>query len=223
MAGLESDSPKKNPLTAEHTIYKIGRERVPSVTGIIGTNLGWKWPALMGWQRKMFRQGIDPDAAASEAGTVGTLVHMLIHSALTGEPVPDRFFSKEQREIADRALIGFWEWWKENKIEPIYVERPLTHTRLRYGGTIDLWCKKGKKYLLADWKSSSAVFVDHRIQLAAYSELINHRIGKPHDRIIFHLDKNTGQFTPHPFVDLKSEMEVFLLCLKLQKIRSRIS
>ena len=222
MTGLESDSPKKNPLTAEHTIYRIGKERVPSVTVIIG-NLGWKWPALMGWQRKMFRQGIDPDAAKSEAGTVGTLVHMLIHSALTGEPVLDRFFSKEQREAADRALIGFWEWWKENKVEPIYVERQLTHARLRYGGTIDLWCKQGKKYLLADWKSSSAVFIDHRIQLAAYSELVKHRIGKPHRCTIFHLSKETGQFTAHPFDDLSRELRVFKLCLELDRLKKELA
>jgi ATP-dependent exoDNAse (exonuclease V) beta subunit len=219
--GLESEIAKLNPLTREHTVYMIGSERVPSVTTVLN-NLGWKFPALMGWQAKMLRQGIDPDAAKTDAGTVGTLVHAMIQAYLTNKEVDYQFFSEAQRALAKTAFKGFLDWYDEKKVKPLAVEASLTHTTYRYGGTIDLWCKIGSRYTLIDFKSSTAVYLDHRIQVAAYSELAKHRYNKPHDVLILHLNKYLGVVTPHPYPDLRREREVFLICLKLEKIHKHL-
>ena len=219
--GLQSEIEKVNPLTREHQSYFIGSERVPSVTTVLA-NLGWKYPALMGWQAKMLRLGIDPDAAKTEAGTVGTLVHTMIQANLTGKEVDYQFFSAEQKRLADKAFGGFLDWFQENKIEPIGVEVQLTHLRLRFGGTIDLWCKMNGKYTLVDHKSATAVFLDHRIQLAAYSELVTHRYKKKHDLLILHLNKENGIVTPHLYPSLRDELEAFKLCLRLENLHRRL-
>ena len=227
MTGLESDSPKKNPLTAEHTIYKIGRERVPSVTGIIGSNLGWKYPALLGWTKKMLRQGVYPDAAASEAGTVGSLVHRMIEARFTGRDVDFSFYSNVQRILAQTSYNAFLLWWKHQNYDVEMAERQLTHGSLRYGGTIDLLCSyyEGKKKVLTliDFKSSTNIYLDHRIQAAAYQQLVLHRYKKLPRVIILHLNKENGVPTPHEYPDLTQEWSVFKLCLKLNKIHSLIS
>ena len=221
--GLESELVKVNPLVREHTIYKIGRERLPSVTALIAlSNLDSKYQRLMGWQLKTVRAGLDPTAVSGDAATVGTLVHAMAEAHLTGTEVDYQFFSADQQRIADIAFTTFLGWLKENKIEPIAVEKPLTHLTYRYGGTIDIWARSGKRYLLCDLKSSTAVFLDHRIQLAAYSQLVTHRYKKPHDCMILHLSKETGQLTIHPFSDLKAEWEVFRTCLKLHDLQKRL-
>jgi hypothetical protein len=80
----------------------------------------------------------------------------------------------------------------------------------------------GKRWTLVDFKSSTAVYLDHRIQVAAYSELIRHRYKKAHDVIILHLNKELGTVTPHPFPNLTKEWEVFKLCLRLEKIHKHL-
>ena len=220
--GLTSEIAKLNPLTREHTAYYIGKTRVASVTTILDGNLGWKWPALVGWIKKTMRQGMDPDAVKTEAGTVGTLVHAMIEAYLTEKEVDFTFFSEQQRAQAAIAYGGFLVWLRGNKVKKIEAEAPLTHTALRYGGTIDLWCQMGKRYTLVDFKSSTAVYLDHRIQVAAYSELVRHRYKKDHDVIILHLNKELGTVTPHPFPNLTKEWEVFKLCLRLEKIHKHL-
>lgn len=215
--GLTSEIAKVNPLLQEHTVYKIGSERIPSVTGVLA-NLGWKYPALLGWQAKMLRQGIDPDASKIAAGTVGTLVHLMIEAFLQKTIVDLSFFSEDQIVKARVAFGGFMKWYKKNKIKPLAVEEILTHRVLRYGGTIDLRCTVNGRPTLVDWKSATAIFVDHRIQAAAYAELIRHRYKTKVDVVIVHLNKETGVATPHEFPDLKSELEVFRLCLKLHRL-----
>lgn len=215
--GLTSEISKVNPLVQEHTVYKIGSERIPSVTTVLG-NLGWKWPALLGWQAKMLRQGIDPDATKTEAGTTGTLVHLMIEAFLKNTKTDLSFFSDEQISKAKAAFSGFKKWYKKNDVQPLAVEEILTHRTLRYGGTIDLRCMMNEKHTLVDWKSATAIFVDHRIQAAAYAELIRHRYKTKVDVVIVHLNKETGVATPHEFPDLKSELEVFRLCLKLHRL-----
>ena len=220
--GLTSEIAKLNPLVREHTAYYVGKTRVPSVTTILDGNLGWKWPALLGWTKKVMRQGMDPDAVKTDAGTVGTLVHAMIEAFLSAKEVDYSFFSKTQQTVARVAFGGFMGWFRENKISTLGAEVPLTHTALRYGGTIDLWCKMGNRYTLIDFKSSTAVYLDHRIQVAAYSELIRHRYKKSHDVIVLHLNKELGSVTVHTLTDLTKEWEVFKLCLRLDKLRHKL-
>jgi len=216
--GLTSEVVKVNPRTREHQAYYVGKTRVPSVTGVLA-NLGWKFPALMAWQLKMIRQGIDPEALKTEAGTVGTLVHSMIQAFLTDTKVDLQFFSKDQIDRATLAFDGFMGWYEENDMSPIAVEEQLTHAYYRYGGTIDLRCKMRGKSTLCDFKTATAIFLDHRIQLAAYERLVLHKYKKPVQLVIIHLNKETGTVTPHEYLALTKEWECFKLLLRLNKLK----
>lgn len=229
MTALPSEieaKPKVNPLLREHQKYYIGKKQVPGVTTIIDQNLGWKYPALLGWTKKQLRQGIDPDASMKEAGTVGTLVHAMIEAKFSGQEVDRRFFSEAQYASAMYAYGGFEGWWDMQRPDVVGAELQIVHKSLRYGGTIDLLCSSGvgkrKVLTLIDFKSSSAIYLDHRIQASAYQQLVLHKYKKVPEVIILHLNKETGMPTPHPFSTLAKEWEVFKLCLRLQKIHSLI-
>ena len=75
---------------------------------------------------------------------------------------------------------------------------------------------------MIDFKSSSAIYLDHRIQASGYQQLVLHKFKKMPEVIILHLNKETGAPTPHPFPTLTKELEVFKLCLRLHKIHSLI-
>ena len=231
MTSLPSEleaKPKVNPLLREHQKYYIGKgkKQVSGVTTIIDQNLGWKYPALLGWTKKQLRQGIDPDASMNEAGTVGTLVHAMIEAQFSGKEVDMQFFSPSQQGLARVAYSAFLLWWNKQKYEVIGAELQLVHKTLRYGGTIDLLCKskhgKVKILTLIDFKSSSAIYLDHRIQASAYQQLVFHKYKKVPEVIILHLNKETGSPTPHPFPTLTKEWEVFKTCLKLHRLHNLI-
>ena len=226
MTALPSEieaKPKVNPLLREHTIYKIGGKRVPSVTTLLALlNLDSKYQRLMGWQLKTVRAGLDPNAVSKDAATIGTLVHAMAEAYLLGNEVDTQFFSEDQIRIAKVGFDAFLSWFAKEKLKPIQVERPLTHPRLRYGGTIDLWAKSPKDHVLLDLKSSTAIFWDHRIQVAAYSELARVRYKKKHRVIILHLDKQTGVPTPHEYPDLTREFKCFRICMEAYKLEREL-
>jgi ATP-dependent exoDNAse (exonuclease V) beta subunit len=53
-------------------------------------------------------------------------------------------------------------------------ELPLVHEELLYGGTIDLLANLNPQFTLIDFKSSNHLYAEHRIQVAAYAELLCH-------------------------------------------------
>ena len=71
-----------------HTIYKnLKGKRLRSVTTIINQNLGWSKGALLGWQLKLFDEGLDPRKELKKAGNIGTLAHEMIEKFETGGSV----------------------------------------------------------------------------------------------------------------------------------------
>jgi len=221
MSGLQSDV-KKNPLTRSHTVYKIGKQRLPSVTTIIG-NLGWKYPALMAWQKRTLLAGEDPQSIAQEAAKAGTLAHTLMEEHFTGGEVDLSFFSEDQVAKAQRAYRAFQDWLSGVHVIPIMAEEHLTHKRLRYGGTADFVCSLNGVFTLVDYKTSRAVYSDHRIQLAAYRELIKHRYGEQPDTWILRTGREGGEFEAHHYPDLDDEFQVFRLCLKLHSLKKEVA
>ena len=62
-------------------------DRVPGVTTVIGSNLGWSKNGLMWWANKHGRAGRDMKGAydeANAAGAIGTCVHDRIEAYVHG-------------------------------------------------------------------------------------------------------------------------------------------
>ena len=153
-----------------HIVYKTsdGR-RVPGATTITGL---LNKPYLVAWANNLGLEGIDSTKYRDEAADVGTLAHAMIQAHLTGEKVNLNDFSKTQIDLAENAMIKFYEWEKQHDIKVVFCEEPLVSDRLRYGGTIDCLAYIDGVLTLLDFKTSKAIYDEYFVQLAAYAELL---------------------------------------------------
>lgn len=113
--------------TKAHTVYRVNGQRVPSVTEIIGDNLGWNKNALIGWARKQAMIGNDPDKVRDHAAEIGTLAHAMTSQHLGGEPVRVDEFPEVVIDRAENAFLAYLEWEDQQHLEVVDTEISLTH------------------------------------------------------------------------------------------------
>jgi hypothetical protein len=216
--------------TKAHTRYKnVEGKVVPSVTTIIGGNLGWNKGALIGWSRKMALQGIDPNKERDEAADIGTLAHALMeeHITLTAphlEPVlvDKDLYSPVNLAKAEVAFLAFLSWVEQYNVDltdpRVQSEVRLVSEWLQYGGTLDLIAPVDDILSLVDFKSTNALYAEHRIQLAAYEWLYEETYGEMIPTHLLQVSKDEGDFHHHSFADLSNEMEIFRLLARLHQL-----
>lgn len=224
---------EKKPITQKtksHTRYRNADNKIiPSVTTIIGGNLGWNKGALMGWARKMAMQGIDPNKERDEAADIGTLAHALIEEHITTtaphlEPVlvDKSLYSPTNLDMAETAFLAYLEWEKQNNVDltdsRVQAEARLVSEWLQYGGTLDLIAPIDGVLSLIDFKSTNALYAEHRIQLAAYEWLYEENYGEEIPTHLLQVSKDEGDFHHHQFADLSDEMEIFRLLAKIHML-----
>jgi len=203
--------------------YTKAGKKVPSVTTIIGTNLGWNKNILLGWTRKKMNEGIDPIRIRDFAGEVGTVAHGLVEQKLTGEIFNIYEYPSEAVTAAQLCYDGFLAFESTNDLETEECEVPIVHEDLLYGGTIDWVGKMNGERCMIDFKTSSNVYVDHYIQLCAYRELYHHKYGEMLDKAyLLHMDKQTGNHTLHTLTNFDPYWKTFNLLLELNKMYSEI-
>ena len=192
---------------------------VPSVTTILGRfkNCG----PLMHWAWKEGCEGRNYRETRDKAAGVGTLAHALVENQWRGEvfdwePVKEQY-SHEDIEKAQKAFGAYQEWARQTNLEVVAGETPLVSEEYKFGGTPDAIMVNGK-LALGDWKTSSGVYEDYLIQIAAYGQLWNENFP---DRPIeggYHLlrfDKQHGDFEHRYYADLSEGWEAFKLMLRL--------
>ena len=191
-----------------HTTYTLlDGTVVPGVTTILGV---LNKPALVPWANKLGLQGIDSSKYVDEKAAIGTLAHQMIADYLRGEVTDTGEYSKFQIDQAENALLSFFEWEKSHKIEPSLIEAPMVSERHRFGGTLDCIGEIDGELWLVDFKTSSGIFPEMLVQVAAYTRLAYEheidvhkvrilRIGRTadegfEDRLVNHLDKRWELF-----------------------------
>ena len=126
-------------ISKAHTVYKLADgTRVPGATTITGL---LNKPHLVRWANKLGLEGIDSSKYTDEAAAVGTLAHALVQAHLQGETLDTTMFSPTQVDLAENAVLSYLEWEKRHKIEPLICEVPMVSEKLRYGGTVDCYCR----------------------------------------------------------------------------------
>lgn len=204
--------------TAMHTKYQlVSGESVPSVTTVLGILAK---PALIHWAWELGTRGLDYRKERDQAADIGILAHYLILCDLQGEKAEIAQFSAEQINKAETALIKYWDWRKGNPIEPILVETSLISERHGFGGTIDCLAHLGDKMVLLDYKTGKAIYPEMLYQLAAYEALLK-EAGKPvTEARILRIGRDENEaFEERVFIDLSTEWEIFLACLRIYKLR----
>jgi hypothetical protein len=204
-----------------HTTYKLqDGTTVPGVTTILGV---LNKPALVPWANKLGLQGIDSSKYVDDKAAIGTLAHQMIADYLRGEETDTSEYSKVQIDQAENAVLAFFEWEKNHHIKPILIEEPLVNEVFRFGGTIDCLGEINGDLCLIDFKTSSGVFPEMMVQVAAYGVLLREhgyevdqttilRIGRTPDegfeeRLVNHLDKR---------------WQIFQHCLEIYRLQKEV-
>lgn len=141
---------------------------VPGVTTINGQI---DKPALVPAAVKLERQGVDYKKHWDNLASIGTLGHAFTTDYLTGETTDTSDYDPKQISQAENAFLSFLEWEKENPIKVEFVEKPLVHEELNYGGTLDIYTQD---FLLLDLKTGSGIYDEAVWQLSALRELLRY-------------------------------------------------
>lgn len=104
-----------------------------------------------------------PWRRADDAANIGTIVHSFAEEwALGNRPPPP--INKEARNAAD----AFVAWWESNDVKPLFTERKIYCRSYGYAGTVDLIAEVNGEHIIADFKTSTGIWPEYRLQLAAY-------------------------------------------------------
>lgn len=168
----------------EKHLYTVNGSKVDGTTGVLGVI---NKPALIPWAVKMCAEHLESvikpgqvydeiqlkefltDAKAAHrrrtkaAAGIGTLVHDWCKDWIAGKN-PDRPINKE----ANVAIDKFLTWVKEKNVSFIESERIVYSQKLGYAGTLDFIAEIDKKTVLGDFKTSSGIWDEYFLQVAAY-------------------------------------------------------
>lgn len=155
-----------------------------------------------------------------QAGDFGKLLHDRIEHDLAVElhgvaqgpepPLPPE---------AQWALDAFREWRVAAKFVPVLVEEMVWSSANDYAGTIDAFGTiehEGQTLaVVADWKTSSGIYLEHAVQIAAYREALAENGAErlspygPVHGLVVKIPKVVGQERPEPHFIESAELDKY--------------
>jgi hypothetical protein len=176
--------------------------RVPSVTQVIGGNLGWKTDALCNWANK---RGLEAE--------------------LTGTTADTSDFSARCIEAATVPFGRYCEWRERSGFEPDILEQAIVSETLRVGGTPDAIGHINGATVLLDWKTSTGIYEDHVIQLAAYWEMVEevHGVDLTEAQCARFGKDGSTEIKRYTWADLEPAFEAFKLLRRLHELKPNLS
>ena len=212
---------KIKPLAKAHTVYKTSDgKRVPGATTITGL---LNKPYLITWANNLGLEGINSATYTDEAAKVGTLAHEMIQCNLQNmEPDLDQF-SKIQIDLAENAVLSFFEWKKQHTIEPILCEEKFVSDRMLFGGTCDCYCKLDGIPTLLEFKTGKAIYEEYFVQVSAYKELLIEN-GYPVEQVmILRVGRDeTEGFEHRSITDTRKYFEIFKRLLDVYYLKKEL-
>jgi CRISPR/Cas system-associated exonuclease Cas4 (RecB family) len=205
-------------------IYELSNGiKVPGTTTIISNNLSWNKNALVGWAYNQGKAG--KPLRDQEALDIGSIIHKWVEADIKGKDFKMPDITSEIKEKVENSFMGYLEWKDQVKFKLLKSELSLISETYEFGGTIDIIGEVNGQPSIIDLKTSDQVYVDHKIQVAAYKMLYNENflMNEPITMVyILKLGKKDGGFSYHYLPNLRKEEEVFLLLLELEKYRKEI-
>ena len=130
-------------------------------------------PFLVKWANKLGKQGIDVTEYTANTALLGTLIHSIIESHITQEPIDLTNYKEKDINIAEHIFYNnYIPWEKEHNVELIFCEKVLVSEIYRFGGIIDFYCKLDGKYTVVDFKTSKSISDEHILQVSSYIQLL---------------------------------------------------
>jgi len=112
-----------------------------------------------------------PKGIAREAADIGTLCHECFRAIVTGNALP-----KYPPEL-DETIKGFVDWFKCSKLEVVATELAVGSIQYGYAGTVDALAVKDGNWGILDYKTSSGIYPEMALQVAAYGQAVNEQYG----------------------------------------------
>jgi len=207
-----------------HQRYYLGDgEMVPGVTTILNVI---NKPYLVAWANRLGLEGTNTAKYKDEAAAIGTLAHYLVECRLRStEPKLDDF-TPAQVTRAGFSLRSYDAWLaNQASFEPIKVELRLVSEKYHYGGTIDTYANLNARAALVDYKTSAAVYDEHKAQVAAYGKLLKEH-GYPVQRILLvKLGRDEGDSYEEVSLSapqLRVYWEMFMAARELYLVQKRV-
>jgi len=197
-----------------YTVFDKENERdglqVANVTSILNVI---NKPALLGWAVKKCGEyvdtwlpvckGLTQDEKDSlitnmkrahrdfsqKACDIGTEVHAYAECYGRGE---NPTWPSEER--VKNGCMAFRDWWEDNHIEPIFIEKKIYSRTYQYAGTVDLVANVNGVLSVVDYKTSTGIYDEYLLQLGAYFQALKEETGLPIEQgLCVRFDKLTGE------------------------------
>jgi ATP-dependent exoDNAse (exonuclease V) beta subunit len=192
--------------------YVIDGIEYPSVTEILKVI---NKPELVEWfKRTNFSEIVEK---SEKATNIGDIVHDAIHKLLKGERVEIKI-KPEYVSSVQNCVSAFLDWKKKCGVEVVETEKLVVSKKHFYAGTFDFVGKVDGKIVLADWKTSSAIYKEYFVQVAAYKVAYEEMTGQKVDECwVIRFGKNTADFEAKKVEDLDKLFTLFLYAYELWK------
>jgi hypothetical protein len=198
-------------------------EKLPGVTTVLNAWGGNKG-ALMWWAWDCGMKGLDYKKVSKEAADIGTIAHLMVEADLHGKVFDTSAYPVEQVDKAENAFLAFLEWKRLVDFQVVGTEISLVDEELGVGGTCDHVLMKGKR-VMADLKTSKAVYGEYWAQVAVYGHLWNlHHPDQPIEGgyYILQIGKEDASFSYHHKINLDRYLEFFKHLLAAYKIAKEV-
>lgn len=218
-------------------------ERFPGVTGVLGVI---NKPALVPWAKKEALNSVEgallkrlgdkgiakilldrewirtilqeaskrPQQVKEDAADLGTQAHAAIDLIVRGQEPP------EIPDLIKAPVDAFRQWWKYSGIEIVLGDTKVASRQYRYGGSLDALGRRGGRYVILDWKTSSGLYSEYALQVAAYAQAFYETFGEPcTDAIVVRFGKKLPiEFEKKTVADLRLSLRAFLAAKELKEL-----
>jgi len=162
-----------------------------------------------------------------QAASIGDLVHAFAESTamvcIHGGEIPPIPEDADPKLVA--GIKAFLDWYVQNDVKFIHAEKIVYSRKHGYVGIVDSIAKVNGRLMLIDYKTSKAVYNEHRYQVAGYREAYEEENGKLDGVLILHFDKETGECGVHELTDddHSKDLPAFLACYALKQREKELS
>ena len=118
------------------------------------------------------------------------------------------------------AVDAFLDWRKTSKIVVAGGDRKIASVLWQYGGSLDCLGEQDGKFVIVDFKTSSGIWDEYALQVAAYAQAFRETYDLPYlpEAYVLRLGKTSPEFEVKKVKDVGRSLQGFLSALRLHKI-----
>lgn len=142
--------------------YEVGNRWYPKVTAICSTIAK---PGLLRYYANQ-ENFTAAQENLNQASDWGTLVHKTVENIFKGEKL-------KIAPVVLPSVLAFEDWRNQHKVSALDVEKTVVSKDYSYAGTLDVLAEIDGKTGILDLKTSTGIWDEYSLQLAAYFQAFN--------------------------------------------------